>query len=122
MVRHYEGRESTEGCAERLYSKVGVPACFYVRLQPGICVASVRRGFQDVGLSGQVWELLPPQTNGMVELLTHTLCPMLSYLIADRQKNRHYVYAIAAHNNTVGRGTGLAPNEAHTLRSEVTEH
>ena len=28
-----------------------------------------------------------PKTNGMVERLNHTLCQMLSYLIAEDQKN-----------------------------------
>ena len=51
----------------------------------------------------------------MVERLNHTLCQMLSYLIADDQKNwdEMLIHAVAAHNNNVSRGTGLAPNEAN---------
>ena len=58
------------------------------------------------------------QTNGMVERLNHTLCQMLSNLIADNQTNwdELLLHAIAAHNNSVSRGTGLAPNEAHIVR------
>ena len=54
----------------------------------------------------------------MVERLNHTLCQMLSYLIADAQKNwdEMLVHAVAAHNNNVSRGTGLAPNEGHIGR------
>ena len=58
------------------------------------------------------------QTNGMVERLNHTMCQMLSYLIADDQTNwdELLLHAIAAHNNSVNHGTGLAPNEAHIVR------
>ena len=42
-----------------------------------------------------------PQTNGMVERLNYTLCQMVSYLIADDQKNWDdmLMRAVAAHNN-----------------------
>ena len=55
------------------------------------------------------------QTNGMVERLNHTLYQMLSHLIADNHTNwdELLLHAIAAHNNSVNRGTGLAPNEIH---------
>ena len=58
------------------------------------------------------------QTNGMVERLNHTLCQMLSHLIADNHTNwdELLLHAIAAHNNSVSRGTGLAPNEVHIGR------
>ena len=58
------------------------------------------------------------QTNGMVEWLNHTVCQMLSHLIADNQTNwdKLLLRAIAAHNNSVSRGTGLAPNEVHIGR------
>ena len=58
------------------------------------------------------------QTNGMVERLNHTLCQMLSHLIVDNQTNwdELLLHAIAAHNNSVSRGTGLAPNEVHIGR------
>ena len=54
-----------------------------------------------------------PQTNGMVERLNHSLCQMLSYLIADDQKkwDEMLMHAVAAHNNNVISGTGRAPNE-----------
>ena len=58
------------------------------------------------------------QTNGMVERLNHTLCQMLSHLIADNQTNwdELLLHAIAAHNNNVSRGTRLAPNEVYIGR------
>ena len=48
----------------------------------------------------------------------HTLCQMLSHLVADNQTNwdELLLHAIAAHNNNVSRGTGLAPNEVHIGR------
>ena len=54
----------------------------------------------------------------MVERLNHTLCQMLSYLIADDQKNwdEMLMHAVDAHKNNVSRGTGLAPNEVHIGR------
>ena len=58
------------------------------------------------------------QTNGTVERLNHTLCQMLSHLIGENQTNwdELLLHAIATHNNTVSRGTGLAPNEVHIGR------
>ena len=58
------------------------------------------------------------QTNGMVERLNHTLYQMLSHLIADNHTNwdELLLHAIAAHNNSVSRSTGLAPNEIHIGR------
>ena len=43
---------------------------------------------------------------------------MLAYLIADDQENWDdmLLHAIAAHNNNVGMGTGLAPNKVHIRR------
>ena len=59
-----------------------------------------------------------PQTNGMVERPNQTLSQMLSYLITDDQTNwdEMPLHAIAAHNNIVSRGTGLAGNEIHIGR------
>ena len=58
------------------------------------------------------------QTNGVVERLNHTLCQMLSHLIADNQTNwdEPLLHAIVAHNNSVSRGTGSATNEVHIGR------
>ena len=51
----------------------------------------------------------------MVERLGHTLCLVLVYLIADDQKNWDdmLLHVIAADNNNVSMGTGLAPIEVH---------
>ena len=58
------------------------------------------------------------QTNGTVERLNYTLCQLLSHLIADNQTNwdELLLHAIAAHNNSVSRGMGLARNEVGTGR------
>ena len=58
------------------------------------------------------------QTYGMVERLDHTLCRMMSPLVADNQTNwdELLLYAVATHNNSVSRGTRLAPNEVHIGR------
>ena len=58
------------------------------------------------------------QTNGIVERLNRRLCEMLSHLIVDNQTNWDVLllHAIAAHNNSVSCGTGLAPNKAHIAR------
>ncbi len=59
-----------------------------------------------------------PQTNGMVERLNHTVCQMLAHLIVDNQKDWDVMlgHVVAAHNNNVSRGTGLAPNQIHIGR------
>ena len=51
------------------------------------------------------------QTNGMVERLNHTPCQMLSHLIVI--SGMSHCYATTAHNDSVSRDTGLAPNEVH---------
>ena len=54
----------------------------------------------------------------MVERLNPNLLQILAYLIADDQKNwdEMLMHAVAAHNNYVLRGTGLAPNGVHIRR------
>ena len=58
------------------------------------------------------------QTNGVVERLNYTLCQMLSHLVADNKTSwgELPLHAIAAHNNSVSHGTGLAQNEVHIGR------
>ena len=58
------------------------------------------------------------QTNGMFELINQTLCQMLSHLSVDNQTkwDELLLHAIAAYNDSVSRGTGLAPNEVHVRR------
>ena len=43
--------------------------------------------YEALGTVNKFTSSFHPQTNGMVERLNHTLCQMLSYLIADDQKN-----------------------------------
>ena len=58
------------------------------------------------------------QTSGMVERLNYSLCQTLSHLIAGNQTNWDELlrHAIAAHNNSVSRDAGLAPDEVHIER------
>ena len=73
--------------------------------------------YEALGTVNKFTSSFHPQTNGMVERLNHTLCQMLSYLIADDQKSVDgmLMNAVAAHNNNV-RGARLAPNEVHLGR------
>lgn len=58
------------------------------------------------------------QTSGMVERLNHTLLQMVSHLIADNQGDWDFMllHAVAAPNNNVSQGTGLARNKVHIGR------
>ena len=61
--------------------------------------------YQTLGAVKKITSSYHPQTNEMVERLNHTLCHILSYLIADDQKNWDVMlmHAVAAHNNGTGR-------------------
>ena len=113
-----KGEKNTEGCADRLVHdyipRWGCPHTFLSGRGPEF--ASVVN--QDLDSVKKYTSSYHPQTNGMVERLNHTLCQILSYLIADDQKkwDEMLLHAISAHNNNVSRGTGLAPNEVHIGR------
>ena len=117
-----KGEKNTEGCAGRLVHdyipRWGCPHTFLSDRGPEFVSVVCRGVFKMLGSVKKYTSSYHPQTNGMVERLNHTLCQMLSYLIADDQKNWDEVllHAIAAHNNNVSRGTGLAPNEVHIGR------
>lgn len=111
-----------DGCASRLVDDYihlwGAPNIFMsdrgTKFVPGVC-----QGMYDMlGAVKKPTSSTPPQTKGMVERLNHTLCQMLSYLVADDQNkwDELLLQAGAAHNNNVSRGTGLAPNEAQIGR------
>ena len=67
-----------------------------------------REIFRMLGAVKRFTSSVHAQTNDMVERLNHTLYQMLSHLIADNHTNwdELLLHAIAAHNNSVSRGTG----------------
>ena len=92
-------------------SRMGLPSHFPQRKRSRVI-------FRMLGAVKRFTSSAHAQTNGMVERLNHTLCQMLSHLIVDNHTNwdELLLHAIAAHNNSVSRGTGLAPNEVHIGR------
>ena len=127
--RHAEGyvlsadEKTTQGCAAKLVHdyipRWGCPHTFLSDRGPEFVSTVCREIFRMLGAVKRFTSSAHAQTNGMVERLNHTLCQMLSHLIADNQTNwdELLLHAIAAHNNSVSRGTGLAPNEVHIGRS-----
>ena len=126
--RHAEGyalsadEKPTQGCAAKLVHdyipRWGCPHTFLSDRSPEFVSTVCREIFRMLGAVKRVTSSAHAQTNGMVERLNHTLCQMLSHLIADNQTNwdELLLHAIAAHNNSVSPGTGLAPNEVHIGR------
>ena len=111
-----KGENNTGGCAAWLVNdyipRWGRPHTFLSDRGAELAL-NVRRGFFKVlGSVKKCMSSYHPQTNGMVERLNHTLCQVLSFLIADDQKNWDdmVLHAVPAHNNNMSRGTGLAPN------------
>ena len=127
--RHAEGYAMTKeektarGCAARMVDdyipRWGCPHTFLSdRGTEFISQVSTTAVYQTLGAVKKFASSYHSQTNGMVERLNHTLCQMLSYLIADDQNNWDdmLMHAVAAHNNNVSGGTGLAPNEVYIGR------
>ena len=121
--RHAEGyalsadEKPTQGCAAKLVlhyiPRWGCPHTFLSDRGPEFESTVCREIFRMLGAVKRVTSSAHAQTNGMVARLNHTLCQILSHLIANNQTNwdELLLHAIAAHNNSVSRGTGLAPNE-----------
>ena len=124
--RHAEGyalsadEKTTQGCAAKLVHDYippwGCPHTFLSDSGPEFVSTVCRAIFRMLGAVKRF--STHAQTNDMVERLNHTLCQMLSHLIADNQTNWNelLLHVIAAHNNSIGRGTGLAPNKVHIER------
>ena len=114
--------KTTQGCAAKLVHdyipRRGCPHSFLSDRGPELVSTVCREIFRMLGAVKRFTSSAHAQTNGTVERLNHTLCQMLSHLIADNQTNwdELLLHAITAHNNSVGRGTGLAPNEVHIGR------
>lgn len=114
--------KTAQGCANVLVNfyipRWGCPHTFLSDRGAGFTAEVSRALYKMQGAVKKYTSSYHPQTNGMVERLNHTLCQMLSHLIADAQNNWDAMlsHAVSAHNNNVSRGTGLAPNEVHIGR------
>ena len=129
--RHAEGyamtkdEETARGCVLRTVDDYipqrGCPHTFLSDRGTEFISEVIRAVYETLGTVKKFTSSYHPQTNGMVERFNHTLCQMLSYLIPDVQKNWDgmLMHAVAAHNNSVSKGTGLAPNEVHFGRYHV---
>ena len=117
-----KGKNNTGGCAARLVNdyipRWGRPHTFLSDRGAELISDVCREVFKVLGSVKKYMSSYHPQTNGMVERLNHTLCQVLSFLIADDQNkwDEMVLHAVPAHNNNVSRGTGLAPDEIHIGR------
>ena len=126
--KHAEGhtlstdKKTTQGCAAKLIhgytTRWGCPHTFLSDKGPELVSTVCREFFRMPGVVKRFTSSCHVQTNGMVEWLNHTLSQMLFHLVADNQTNwdELLLHAAAAHNNSVSRGMGLAPNEVHIGR------
>lgn len=117
-----KGEKNTKGFVAILVNEYiprwGCPHTFLSDRGPEFATGVAKGVYKMLGSVKKFTSSYHPQTNGMVERLNHTLCQMLSHLIADNQDNwdEMLLHAVAAHNNNVSRGTGLAPNLVHIGR------
>ena len=126
--RHAEGYALTkaEKCAKGFVAilvneyipKWGCPKVWLSDRGPEFATGVAKGVYKMLGSVKKFTSSYHPQTNGMVERLNHTVCQMLSHLIADHQKDWDVMlgHVVSAHNNSVSRGTGLAPNQIHLGR------
>ena len=116
--RHAEGyalpadEKPTQGCAAKLvHDYIPQWGCRHTFLSdrgPEFVSTVCREIFRMLGVVKRFTSSARAQTNDIVQRLNHTLCQMLSHLIANNQTSRDelLLHAIAAHNNGVSRGTG----------------
>ena len=104
--------------ANKYIPRWGCPHTFLSDRGPEFATGVAKGVYKMLGTVKKFTSSYHPQTNGMVERLNHTLCQMLSHMMADDQANWDEMlpHAVAAHNNNVCRGTGLAPNLVHIGR------
>ena len=116
-----KGEKTSRGCAARIVDanipRWGCPHTFSSDRGTEFTAQVSTAVYQTLGAVKKFTGPYHPQKNGMFKRLNHTLCQMLSYLIADDQKNWDdmLMHAVAVHDN-VSRGTGLAPNEVYIGR------
>ena len=88
MTKH---EKSARGCASKIVGdgipRWGCPRTFLSDRGTEFIYQVSRAVYETIGTIKKFTSSYHPQTNGMVERLNHTLCQMLSYLIADDQKN-----------------------------------
>ena len=110
--RHVEGyamthdEKTARGCASKKVDYIprwGCPHTFLSDRGTEFISQVSRAVYETLGTVKQFTSSYHPQTNGMVERLNHTLCQMLSYLIADDQKSWDdmLMHAVSANNNIV---------------------
>ena len=126
--KHAEGyalsadEKTTQGWAAKLVHdfipRWGCPHTFLSDRGPKFVSTVCRNIFRMLEAVKRFTSSAHAQTDGMVELLDHTLCQMPSHLVADNQTNWNelLLHAISAHDNSVSRGSELAPNKVHIGR------
>ena len=114
--------KTTRGCATALgqdyISRWGCPHTFLTDRGPDFVSSVCQEIFRLLEAVKRFTSSAHAHTNGIVRRLNHTLCQMLSHLIADNQTNwdELLLHATAAHTNSVSRGKGSTPNEVHIGR------
>lgn len=110
-------KHSETGCAAIIVGdyvpRWGCPHTYLSDRRPEFTSAVCRAVYEMVRSVKRFTGSYHPQTNGMVERLDHTLCPILSHMAVDDQSNwdESLMHAISAHNDNDSRGTGLSPHE-----------
>ena len=86
-----EYEKTARGCASKLVDdyipRWGCPHTFLSDRGTEFISQVSRAVYQTLGPVNNLTSSYHPQTNEMVERLNHTLCQVLSYLIADDKKN-----------------------------------
>lgn len=130
--RHAEGYAITKGennskgfvsiMVNDYIPRWGCPHTFLSDRGPEFAIGVAKGVFKVLGSVKKFTSSYHPQTNGMVERLNHTLCQMLSHLIADDQKNwdELLLHAIAAHSNNVSRNGFSSKFGAHWSVSKTS--
>ena len=96
------------GCPRTILSDNGLQ--FYSKLSQAV--------YQLLGVHKLATSSYPPNCNGGVERVNHTVAQMLAMVVNERQDDwdLHLPHIEFAYNNSVSAATGLAPNDVHMGR------